>query len=128
MTRARITLEWNDHTDKVPHASDRWASSDRGWLFATLGKTHIHYGTDYITLGHYLDYGGCEGYAEKTLTVHAVSCVDRSSAHFATVTEARAWIEAQSKGREARYFAECHRTAGGYLHNAQKIAATEVAR
>ena len=39
---------WDEYTDKVPHESDRWATSDRGWLLVPGLKG---------TVANYLDYG-----------------------------------------------------------------------
>lgn len=85
---------WDDHTDKVSRRSAQWAASDRGWFFPVGGGS---------AFGHYLDYGPCERHrlgepdAEcdrcNRRTVHAVSCVTRESRYFATVAEAKTWIE-----------------------------------
>lgn len=83
---------WDDHTDKVSRRSQRWAATDRGWLFAGRGEIAA-------CLGHYLDYGPCSPrYAAEHAgaTVHAVSCVTRKSAWCASVAAAKAWIEEQT--------------------------------
>lgn len=86
---------WEAHTDKVPHASEAWAATDRGWYYIETG----HFGRERVTLGHYLDYPTTARNHEKT--IHAVSCVTSTSEHFATVPEAQAWIEAQAFGSRA---------------------------
>lgn len=117
-----ITTEWDIHTDKVPYSSDRWATSGRGWLFANKGyqrKDGASYGSDYVTLGHYLAYSpGYEGHT--TDYVHAVSCVTRESSWHATPESA------QASGRVASYFANEHRRAGGYQHTAEDIERMQV--
>jgi hypothetical protein len=123
----RIVLEWDCHTDKVPYPDDRWASSDRGWLFAKLEPAPSpvsNYAETYVTLGTYLDYANCESYAGKAETVHAVSYVTRESITVRTVEEAKAWIAAQAgdSGRIARFFASEHLRAGGYHHRATELS------
>lgn len=41
-------MQWDDYTSKAAHSSDRWATSDRGWLYAPELKG---------TVANYLDYG-----------------------------------------------------------------------
>lgn len=107
---------WEASGPDVPHASDRWAVSARGWLFRDGVQS---------SLGHYLEYGPdhtrtspewcltCPGpkayradYAPDPNRassycpachpgdVHAV-VVGRRSMHHPTPEAARAWIEAQ---------------------------------
>jgi hypothetical protein len=113
--KERITLEWDAHTRKALYESDRWAASDRGWLYATIQPSSMSIqvtGTTYVTLGHYLDYE-----RDGKPYVHAVSCVTRESIVVDTPEQARSWIEAQAAGRIARFFGDCHQ---GYEH--RKVA------
>jgi len=117
-----IVTTWDDHTSRAPHESDRWASSDRGWLFASIEMAPQELSRYGATLGHYLDYSGCASYAGRVDTVHAVSCVSRESAHFATVTEAKAFIDAAARGKVAGFLARCYLRVGGYTHRAEELA------
>ena len=118
-----ITLEWDKHTARVPHASTRWASSDRGWLFASRAPRRIGavYGRDYVTLGHYLAYS-----PHALDYVHAVSCVTRESTWHETAESAATWIETQARGKVSVYFGDEHRRFGGYVLEADKITRTAV--
>lgn len=114
--KERITLEWDAHLKSAPCESDRWAASDRGWLYATIQPSpmSIHVtGVTYVTLGHYLDYE-----RKGRPYVHAVCCVTRESKVCETPEEARRWIESQCAGRIARYFGDCHT---GYEHRREAI-------
>lgn len=114
--KERIVLEWDAHTKAAPYESDRWAATDRGWLYAHIQPSPmtIHVtGCTYVTLGHYLDYE-----REGRPYVHAVSCVTRESQVFGSPEEARSWIEGQATGRIARFFGDCH---SGYEHRKNAI-------
>jgi hypothetical protein len=127
----RIVLRWDAHEKSAPYESDRWAASDRGWLFAGIEPSPLNVsvtGTTYVCLGHYLDYERIPDHAPYGTkaagkTVHAVSCVSRASEHFATPAEARAWIEDEAVARIASYFAQCHQ---GYEHRKAEIRALKV--
>jgi hypothetical protein len=111
MLETKIVLRWDIHEKSAPYESDRWASSDRGWLFAEIYPRSLSIsvtGTTHVCLGHYLDY---ERPGEPS--VHAVSCVTRESKHFASPSDAQTWILAQASGRVTDYFAACHQ---GYEH------------
>jgi hypothetical protein len=117
---APIRIELDEHERTAPYESDRWASSDRGWVFAYKGeeeKAYPSYGRDYVTVGHYLDYGPEKGPAN----VHAVCCVTRESCHVATPKEAIAWIMAQASGKVAGYFANEALARGAWTHDADAI-------
>lgn len=117
MKRARQTSPvslssrtWDIHEASAPYESDRWAATDRGWLFHGCGTS----------LGHYLDYGPRDGqdrspdgnvhacairHSDRTLSDgrHVCDVGATVSRYFRTCEEARAWIEAQA--------CACHRGA-----------------
>jgi hypothetical protein len=97
-------MQWDIHEASAPYESDRWASSDRGWLFGCERcKT---------SLGHYLDYGQTSAAGHPDGDVHAVlihhhehggRCLTRTaeSRHFRTPAQARAWLENVSGAQQA---------------------------
>lgn len=85
-----ILTWWDDHTDKVSRRSNRWASTDRGWLFRDDSDT---------SLGHYLDYGPSahDGSPRSAAgNVHACSVVTGASRYFVTYDAAKRWIESEA--------------------------------
>ncbi len=124
--KERIALRWDVHEKAAPVASDRWAASDRGWLFAEITPAPHSCnvtGSTYVCLGHYLDYETANGERTADRAVHAVSCVTRDSAYFATPESARAWIESEANGRVASHFASQH---NGYEHRKEAIRKMQV--
>ena len=104
-------VSWDIHEASAPYESDRWASSDRGWLHGCP----CHGCT--TSLGHYLDYTGTsedgrrpEGNVHAVLIAHVAhrpgpygaQCSTRTSAvrWFRTSAEARAWLESESTGQQ----------------------------
>lgn len=90
--------EWDCHWASVPYESDRWASSDRGWLFGYTDETK----TQYRCLGHYLDYSHCwdaDVITKHGGAVYAVTTDPRGACHFATVEAAIAWIDKWATGQ-----------------------------
>jgi hypothetical protein len=121
-----IHLTWVDCMKSARYESSRWAATDRGWLYAHVDASAVTPQHD-CTLGHYLDCAGLESYAGKDKTVHAVSCANGTSDHFATVAEAKAWIESEASGRVAQFMASRYRAVGGYEHRALQIERFRVA-
>ena len=127
MKRERIVLRWDVHEKAAPYESDRWAASDRGWLYAEIvpAPMTIHVtGTTAVCLGHYLDYETANRERSEGRAVHAVSCVTRDSGYFASPESARAWLESEARGRVASHFADCH---NGYEHRKEEIRKMRVA-
>ena len=102
-TQAKARAGWDDYKAVAPRSSDRWASSDRGWLFA---------GGENRAIGHYLDYGAnhyrsgheycraeCTCERSQPGHVHAVVCSKLEGIgaeawrYFETVEHAKEWIE-----------------------------------
>ena len=87
---------FDDYTSRAPHASPRWAASDRGWLTDELGDCR----------GTYLTYDAALGIPGASYVLASVS--DRAmpgtgfggtthvrTQRFPTVADARAWMLAQ---------------------------------
>lgn len=86
-----VKITFDTYRKNARRSSNNWATSDRGWM-------HVNE----ICYGHYLDYGGLQGY--PPVYVHAVM-FDRlyhsyyaSSVHhrvqvFQSVKEAQAWMK-----------------------------------
>jgi hypothetical protein len=114
-----VKTYWDANRKAAPYESDEWAVSDRGWLRAAGNtdrmRAEMHDETH--CLGHYLDYERkCSSAPDETKTVHAVSCVTKNSSYHATPEEARAWLEAEAKGREFFYVLDQLRSRGAYTH------------
>lgn len=106
-----IGLQWDDYTAKARHLSERWATSDRGWCHLTRhpdarGPNDL-WANERKACGNYLDYAGTSSHGPNGETIHAMAYLYRldpitRSVHnlsggfrwFATVPEAKAWIEA----------------------------------
>ena len=113
-----LYIECDDYSASAPYHSDRWATSDRGWIFAVrpnMDRTTGDHGHAYVTLGTYLDYSANNG------AIHAVCYVTRESTNFMSVREAKAWILDRARGRIAEYFACEASTRGAYQHEADAI-------
>ncbi len=101
---------WDVHEASASKRSNRWAATDRGWLFHGCRSA----------LGHYLDYGPCthdgsdrspEGNVHAcAIGHHAHTTPDgrkvcqthtTESRYFRTTLEARAWIEKLSNVKDA---------------------------
>jgi hypothetical protein len=93
---------WDIHEASAPHESERWAITDRGWLFHGCGTA----------LGHYLDYGPDWNGEDRSPdgNVHAVSIshtrhengcttATREARHFRTCVQARAWLESEAEAQ-----------------------------
>jgi hypothetical protein len=90
------TMTFDAYTATAPHASDRWATSDRGWLFDALGDCR----------GFYLTYEAAQ-YVRETPYVFASvydwthpgtgfgSTTNVHDSRWATVEEAQAWMLAE---------------------------------
>lgn len=96
----RIKIRWDDHQAAASRRSNRWAATDRGWLFAEHPADPAeHHASFTECLGHYLDYGPCSPrYASEHdgATFHAVSCVARCSAWLPDAEAAKRWIESHA--------------------------------
>jgi hypothetical protein len=119
--RDTLCLEVDQHWRNAPYESDRWASSDRGWIFAVRSTSAERVprvlGRDYATIGTYLDYGPAEGPAN----VHAVCHVTRNAKHFASPKEALDWILREASGKIADYVANEWLRVGAYTHEADEV-------
>ena len=111
-----ITIQILDHSPRNPYASDAWATTDRGWIYAV--RDDITYDAT-TCLGHYLDYGPC---GRPSPSVHAVSCVTREARYFHTPREANAWLLSQAAGHIAEHVASEALRRGAYQHEADAIA------
>ncbi len=76
---------WDECTSSVSRRSNRWAATDRGWLFRDGEKN---------SLGHYLDYASVTPVERRSPsgTVHAV-VVGGESRYCRDVAEAKRFIE-----------------------------------
>ena len=92
---------WDNFTSTADHASDKWAASDRGWMYDELGDC----------VGFYLHYEARPGYREAFVlacvyercnpgTGYGGTC-KHSSKDCQTVEEARAWMVEQHTGQMA---------------------------
>lgn len=92
-------IAWEIFEVSAPFESDRWAATDRGWLWSQERDASGDCG---IALGHYMHY---PMHTERTKRYHAVVCAirgvigSRAIAWFETAAEARAWIEEQATGQ-----------------------------
>ena len=99
------SLEWDAYRASEPFSSDRWASSDRGWLMRrgrlegepTLGH-YLHYGKDHHRSGHEYCRGECVCPLSQPGTVHAHSVVTLRNHYFETVEDAQKWLESEAIG------------------------------
>jgi len=106
-------LSWDDHTNTVPYESSQWATSDRGWVFySPYLNSSNHYAKSKACTGFYLDYqNSCSLAADKQILARAyfhkltpqyvgfkTEHIDFGCQYFATVAEAKAWIEQTIKG------------------------------
>jgi hypothetical protein len=102
-------MQWSEYTEKVSRRSERWASSDRGWLF--IGElsygNYLDYGADHFRSSHdYCPPGECRCRLSQPGNIHAVrfgrnadgQAVPGESRYFETVADAKAWIEEPHTG------------------------------
>lgn len=121
MTKQSQIAVWNEYSTAATHESDKWASTDRGWLKALTGPWKYEDASQYThetmpvpdedvpggwreqsTLGNYLDYGpdhyrSAEDRAKQPGNVHCVCYPSHTYGYVETVEQARAWIESEAK-------------------------------
>lgn len=91
-------------TRTAPHMSDRWATSDRGWLYDGDGE--------HDCLGFYLAYDAIPGYREAFVLAcvydrprhpltgnRTANTTNNRSRDWASVAEAQAWMLEQHTGQ-----------------------------
>jgi hypothetical protein len=92
---------FDDYLASAPHASERWAATDRGWMYDEGGDC----------VGFYLTYEAIVGYREASVlaciyarvhpgTGYGGTCNNRSK-DCGTVHEARAWMREAQTGQRA---------------------------
>jgi hypothetical protein len=109
-------MKWDEYTAAVSTRSNRWATSDRGWLWPDNRKQAFSTmaSAEDAALGHYLDYGPnhyrspheycgseCRCAESQPGSVHAYSCVTKTARYFRTVAVAKAWLEQEAARKEA---------------------------
>jgi len=95
-------IGWEDYSAQASRRSNRWAASDRGWLFdgkreRSLGN-YLDYGPDHYRSPHeYCRPNACTCRASQPGNVHAIVYRGDQGAttchYFETVEQAKAWIE-----------------------------------
>jgi hypothetical protein len=113
-------LTCDAHEASAPYESDRWASTDRGWLYDPAHPNADYHGGN-LPIGNYLDYGPCgehyrnnpDGAVHVCFTPWWIDPVTRSicrgvteSTHVHTPAEAQAWLAEQYRLWTARRAAD----------------------
>jgi hypothetical protein len=91
-----MLLIFDEYRANAPRESERWATTNRGWVFET-GETD----DDRRTFAHYLDYTGTSERGRDGKRVHVV-IVGRGVVWVRTCREARLAILAAYKRRHRR--------------------------
>jgi len=102
---------WDDYTAAASRRSNRWATTDRGWLFAgdvCLGH-YLDYGPDHYRSPHeYCRDGSCNCRESQPGNIHCVAMSGnpdnngpRLSRYVETIEDAHRWIEEQAQCRLA---------------------------
>lgn len=95
-------LTFDDYTVSAPEMSERWATSDRGWLYDALGDC----------VGFYLQYEAIRHIREAPYVLACVyewthpgtgygDTINRRHRDCQTVAEAKAWMLAEHGATEA---------------------------
>lgn len=108
-------MYWDEYRASAKHSSERWAISDRGWLFDRKHK--LGEGQPVSSLGNYLDYGPdhyrssheycggvCKCRVSQPGNIHCVVYAGNSTRtqYVETIKQAREWIEASANEVFAR--------------------------